>query len=382
MMLAVSQTKPRIPYVDLAGQIAPLKAELLEAVAGVLEHGHFILGEQVAEFEERFAALCGVRHALAVNSGTDALVLALKAVGVGPSDEVITVPNSFVASTASIRLAGARPVFVDVGEDYNLDPGKIEPALTARTKAVLPVHLTGQPCDMESILKIARARGLAVIEDCAQAVGAEYHGRPVGSLGTVGCFSLHPLKTLSACGDGGVVTTNDFSLFEQMRIARNHGLRGRDDCAFWSCNSRLDTIQAAILLVKLRYLEEWTERRRQNARLYRQYLAGIGEIQIPIEEVNVRAVYHTFVIQAEQRDLLRSQLGVRGIETAVHYPVPIHLSAAGQELGYPVGSFPVAEEQAQRILSLPVYPELNEAQIQRVCESIRAFYRDRPKLAK
>jgi dTDP-4-amino-4,6-dideoxygalactose transaminase len=364
--------------VDLAAQHAPLKAKLLEAIADVIDEGQFILGRQVADFEEEFAVLCGVRHAVALNSGTDALVLALEAVGVGPGDEVITVPNSFVASTACIARLGARPVLVDVGADYNIDPAKIEPAITPRTKAILPVHLTGRPCEMDRILAIAQAHGLAVVEDCAQAVLAEYKGRRVGSFGAAGCFSLHPLKTLNACGDGGALTTNDTQVYERLRLARNHGLRSRDDCAFWSGNSRLDTMQAAILLVKLRHLEEWTERRRANARIYRELLTDIPEVRVPRDVDHIKPVYHTLVVQAEGRNELRGYLSARGIETAIHYPVPIHLSAAATDLGFPKGSFPVAEQQAGRILSLPIYPELTESQINRVCDSIRAFYGYRP----
>jgi dTDP-4-amino-4,6-dideoxygalactose transaminase len=236
------------------------------------------------------------------------------------------------------------------------------------------VHLTGRPCEMEPLLAIARLHGLAVIEDCAQAVLAEYRGRRVGSFGAAGCFSLHPLKTLNACGDGGVLTTNDTELYDRLRLARNHGLRSRDDCAFWSGNSRLDTMQAAILLVKLRHLEEWTERRRANARVYQDLLADIPEVRVPLEADHLKPVYHTFVIQAQRRDELREYLSARGIETAIHYPVPIHLNAAAKELGFPEGSFPVAEQQARRILSLPIYPELTKSQIIRVCDSIRAFY--------
>jgi dTDP-4-amino-4,6-dideoxygalactose transaminase len=363
-----------VPYVNLAGQHAPIKKEILAAVSAVLDSGQFILGEPVAEFERQFALLCGVRYAVGVNSGTDALILALRAIGIGPGDEVITVPNSFVASTACIRLLGARPVFVDVGPDYNIDPGKIAAAVSPRTRAILPVHLTGRPCNMEPIMAVARENGLHVIEDCAQAVIAEYRGRQVGSFGTVGCFSLHPLKTLNACGDGGVLTTDDPSLYERLKVMRNIGLRRRDECVLWSHNSRLDTIQAAILLVKLRYLDQWTEKRRENARYYRAHLAGVPQVEAPAAEAEVRAVYHTFVIQADRRDALRAHLAEQGIRSAIHYPVPIHLTEAGRELGYPEGSFPTAERQARRILSLPIYPELTVAQLQRVCDTIREFY--------
>lgn len=366
--------KLEVPYVNLAGQHAQIKEELLAAVSAVLDSGQFILGEPVAEFERQFAALCGVRYAVGVNSGTDALILALRAIGIGSGDEVVTVPNSFVASTACIRLLGARPVFVDVGPDYNIDPGKIAAAVSPRTRAILPVHLTGRPCNMEPIMAVARGKGLHVIEDCAQAVIAEYRGRRVGSFGTVGCFSLHPLKTLNACGDGGALTTDDPGLYERLKVMRNIGLRSRDDCVGWSHNSRLDTLQAAILLVKLRYLDQWTEKRRENARYYRTHLAWIPQVEAPPAEAEVRAVYHTFVIQADRRDDLRGFLSARGVGSAIHYPVPIHLSTAGKELGYPEGSFPIAERQAQRVLSLPVYPELTVAQLDRVCESIREFY--------
>jgi len=363
-----------IPYVDIAGQHAPIKAELMEAISEVLDQGQFILGDQVADFERRFADLCGARYAVGVNSGTDALILALRAVGVRQGDEVITVPNSFIATASSIRLVGARPVFVDVREDYNIDPAKIGEAVTPRTRAILPVHLTGHPCDMDPILELADRKNLWVIEDCAQAVMAEYMGRRVGSFGAVGCFSLHPLKTLNACGDGGVLVTNDSELYERLKVLRNLGLRTRDECVSWSHNSRLDTLQAAILLVKLRHVERWTERRRENAQYYQTHLTGIPQVKAPLDVEYTKSVYHTFVIQADRRDDLRRFLSERGVGSSVHYPVPIHLSPAGRELGYPKGSFPIAERQARRILSLPVYPELSQAHLDDVVLSIRAFY--------
>ena len=363
-----------IPFVNIAAQHAPIKAELLAAMSEVIDQGQFILGQQVSEFERRFADLCGVRYAIGVNSGTDALILALKAIGLQPGDEVITVPNSFVASTSCIRLIGARAIFVDVREDFNMDPSKVASAITPRTKAILLVHLTGRPCDVDPILEVAGANGLHVIEDCAQAVIAEYKGQRVGSFGTIGCFSLHPLKTLNACGDGGVLTTNDPELYEQLTIMRNIGLRTRDDCVIWSHNSRLDTLQAAILLVKLRYLNDWTEQRRENAHCYQDRLKELSQAPVPSDNEHEKSVYHTFVIQADRRDELREFLAARRIDSAIHYPVPIHLSTAGRELGLPAGSFPVAERQAQRILSLPVYPALTRSDLDRVVGAVREFY--------
>lgn len=364
-----------IPYVNLPEQHAPLKSDILAAVSDILDSGQFILGEQVAEFERQFAQMCGVRYAVGVNSGTDALIFALKALGIRSGDEVITAPNSFIASASCISVLGAKPVFADVREDYNIDPDKIAAVITAKTKGILPVHLTGRPCEMDPILELAQEKGLFVVEDAAQAVMAEYKGRQVGSFGNIGCFSLHPLKTLNACGDGGVLTTDDAELYEKLKIMRNIGLRTRDDCVMWSHNSRLDTMQAAILLVKLRYLQEWTQQRRQNARYYQSRLAGIARVQVPQENEKETCVYHTFVIQCDRRDELRQFLSQRGIGSSIHYPVPIHLSTAGKGLGYPAGSFPVTERQAGLILSLPVYQGLTEAQLERVCQSIEEFYK-------
>jgi dTDP-4-amino-4,6-dideoxygalactose transaminase len=363
-----------IPYVNLAAQHQPLKAELLRAVGNVLDEGQFILGPAVSDLESQFARLCGTTHAIGVNSGMDALVLALRALDIGEGDEVITAPNSFVASTSCIRLAGARPVFADVGDDYNLDPAQVARAITPRTRAILPIHLTGRPCDMDALLEIAAQHRLAVVEDCAQAVMAEYKGRRVGSFGAFGCFSLHPLKNLNACGDGGVLTTNDTALYEKLLVMRNLGLRTRDDCTMWSGNSRLDTMQAAIVSVKLRHLHDWTRRRRENAAFYRRALSAVDGIRIPVEAAHTAPVYHTFVVQAERRDELRTFLAARDIGTAIHYPVPIHLSTAGQSLGYARGSFPVTEHQASRILSLPIYPELTEDDLGHVTQAIGEFY--------
>jgi dTDP-4-amino-4,6-dideoxygalactose transaminase len=361
--------------VDVARQHATLKAELHEALDRVLSHGHFILGEEVEEFEQRFAGLCQTPFAIGVNSGTDALILSLRALGIGPGDEVITAPNSFVASAGCIALAGAKPVFVDVREDYNLDPALLEKAITPRTKAILPVHLTGRPADMDAIMGIARRHHLRVIEDAAQAVTAEYKGRRVGSFGDAGCFSLHPLKTLNACGDGGVVVTHSRELCEKVRLMRNLGLRTRENAVLWSSNSRLDTLQASLLLVKLKYVDEWTEKRRANARLYQEKLRGLPAVQVPMDAPHERAVYHTFVIQADRRDELKQYLADQGIGTTVHYAIPIHLQEAAAGLGYRRGDFPVAERQAARILSLPIYPELCREHLERVAETVRSFDR-------
>ena len=364
----------RVPYVNLVAQHAPIRDELMAAVGAVLDHSRFILGPEVDEFESRFAEISGTTYAVGVNSGTDALILALRALGIGAGDEVITVPNSFVSSTGCIVLVGARPVFVDVGDDYNLDPSLLEAAITPMTKAILPVHLTGRPADMDPIMAVANAHGLHVIEDAAQAVAAEYRGRPVGSIGTVGCFSLHPLKTLNACGDGGVLTTNDPGLFEEFKTLRNIGLKERDDCVAWSINSRLDTIQAALLLAKLKYTDEWTQRRQANAAYYQERLADLPFVQTPVDQPYERSVYHTFVIQADHRDQLKAYLSDQGIGTAIHYPTPIHLHKAAAGMGFEEGDFPVSEQQAKRILSLPVYPELEPSELEHVADSVRSFY--------
>ena len=367
--------KGRVPYVDLAGQHRPLKAELLKAAGEVIDSGQFILGPQVEAFERAFAALCGARHAVGLNSGTDALVLALRALGVGPGDEVITAANSFVASASCAAVLGAKPVLVDVRPDFNIDPAAIEKAITPRTKAIIPVHLTGRPADMDPLLAIAARRGIPVVEDCAQAVLAEYRGKSVGGFGAAGCFSLHPLKTLNACGDAGVLVTNDEKLHESVRTMRNLGLKTRDNCVVWSGNSRLDTIQAAMLLVKLKHLGAWTRARRENAAFYQEALAGIPGVVVPRDAVGEKAVYHTFIIQAERRDELKAYLAGNGVETAVHYPRPIHLQDAAAPLGWARGAFPEAERQSERILSLPVHPDLSRDQLRRVADLVRSFYR-------
>ena len=296
------------------------------------------------------------------------------ALNIGPGDEVITVSNSFITSASSIAFVGAKPVFVDVGEDYNINPANIEEKITPDTKAILPVHLTGRPADMDAISEIAKRHNLFIIEDCAQAVCAEYKGKQVGSFGDTGCFSLHPLKTLNACGDSGVLTTNSEELYKSLNILRNNGLKSRDECIYWSFNSRLDNIQAAILLVKLKYLKQWTDGRIENAAFYREKLKDHPNIRIPVDRSYEKAVYHTFVIQAEKRDELKEKFIQSGIGTNIHYPIPIHLQKPAQELGYRRGDFPVTEEQAEKILSLPVYPELTRNELEYIVERLYISY--------
>lgn len=364
----------QINYVDVAQQHRSIRDELLEAAAQVIDHGMGVLGDEVRQFEEQFAELCGTRFAAGVNSGLDALVIALRALDIGAGDEVITVPNSFIATASCIGLAGAKPVFVDVRDDFNIDPTQIENAITPRTKAILPVHLTGRPADMQPILEIAEKHSLFVIEDAAQAVSAAYHNQCVGSFGSVGCFSLHPLKNLNACGDGGMLTTNNEALYEKFKLYRNHGLETRDECIFWGYNSRLDTMQAALLLVKIKHLPEWTEKRRRNAQFYQEHLSGISGLLVPTDKPYEKAVYHTFIIQTDARDELKAYLQSKGIGSAIHYPRPIHLQKTAAYLGYGPGDFPITERQANRILSLPVYPDLSTADLNYVVKTIGEFF--------
>lgn len=362
----------RIPYINLKAQHKQLKDEILEAISKVLDNSDFILGEKVAEFEEQIAKYCGTKYAIGVNSGTDALFLVMKSLNIGEKDEVITVPNSFLSTTSSIIATGAKPVFVDVKDDLNINPELIEEKITPKTKAILPVHLTGKPADMSPIMDIAQRHNLYVIEDAAQALGAEYKGKRVGSFGVVNCFSLHPLKTLSACGDGGVITTNDEAIYNKLLWLRNIGLKNRNEAEIWGYNSRLDTIQAAILNVKFKYFEEWIDKRRRNARYYIEHLKGY--VKLPCEENYERCVYHTFIIQTEDRDRLQEYLLKNGIETKIHYPIPIHMQKAAVSLGYKKGDFPIAERQANKILSLPIYQELSQIEMEYIVNIIRKFY--------
>lgn len=363
-----------IPYVNMAGQWAEEREELLPIIEKVLEDGHWVGGTAILKFEVAVARLCGVQHAVALNSGTDALVCGMAALGIGPGDEVITPPNSFVASTAAIVHLGARAVFVDVRDDQNIDPDQIEAAITPKTKAVMPVHLTGRVADMAPILDIAERHGLAVVEDAAQSVGSRYDGRPSGSFGRVGCFSTHPLKNLNACGDGGFLTTDDERIAEAVRAMRNHGLMNRDTAIRFGHVSRMDTLQAAILTYRLGRLEDIVRRRRANAMLY-QDLLDPNHVFVPPEREREFNTYHTFVIQVDRRDQLRAFLKAQGIGTAIHYPLPIHLQPAAAGLGHKAGDFPLAERQAGRILTLPINQTLSRDDVGYVSDMVNKFFK-------
>jgi dTDP-4-amino-4,6-dideoxygalactose transaminase len=362
----------RIPLVELAGQYRTLRDEILPAMDAVMSQAQFILGDDVARFEEEFAAFCGARHCVGVASGLDALQLALRAVGVGPGDEVITAANTFIASALAITHAGATPVLADVRkDDFNLDPQAVERAITPRTKAILPVHLYGQPARMDEIMDIARRHGLKVVEDACQAHGARYGAARAGAIGDAGCFSFYPGKNLGGYGDGGAVVTNDPQIAERLRLDRNYGSRVKYVHESDGYNSRLDTLQAAVLRIKLRRLEGWNERRRELAALYRELLAD-ADVLLPAEMRGVEHVWHLFVIRHPERDRLLADLHARGIGAGVHYPIPIHQQAPYAGVRTVPEGAPVSTLLAGQILSLPLYPEMTEAQVAEVADAVRA----------
>jgi dTDP-4-amino-4,6-dideoxygalactose transaminase len=356
-----------IPFLDLKSHHAALRVELDRAIKEVIDSGAFAGGPFVEKFERDFAAYCGSRYAIGVGSGTEALWLSLLACGVGPGDEVITVANTFMATAETITYCGARPVFVDVNETtYTMDPAGLEEAHGPRTKAIIPVHLFGQPADMDPILEFARKHNLFVIEDAAQAHGAKYKGRTAGTLGDAGCFSFYPSKNLGALGEAGAIITNDAELQEKLRILRDHGQvrKYHHEVIGWNC--RMDGIQAAVLSVKLPYLESGNSLRRTHALQYNRAFDGLGEVVTPFEASYARHVYHVYAIRVEERDEVTRFLKERAIQCAVHYPVPIHLQKAYQHLGYVTGSLPISERIAREFISLPMFPELTEAQINMV----------------
>lgn len=360
-----------IPLVDLKTQYVAIRPEIDAAIQRVLLRTNFILGEEVDSFEKEFAAFCQADYCIGVASGTAALHLALLACKVGPGDKVITTPHSFIATAEAISQTGARPVFVDIEHNgYNLDPSQIEAAITPRTKAILPVHLYGQPADMQPILEIARQHGLRVIEDAAQAHGAEYRGRRVGTWGDAACFSFYPGKNLGAYGDAGAVVTKDVEIANKVRLLRNHGRRDKYEHLMIGYGERLDALQAAILRAKLPHLDKWNERRRALANRYRQLLTGLP-IVLPSEPPFTTSVYHLFVVRTSRRDEIQRHLKTRGIETGIHYPISLHLQPAYRYLGYSEGDFPLAEQAAREVLSLPMYPELSKEQISQIVEAVR-----------
>ena len=359
----------KIPYVNLANQWAKEREELLPIIDEVLGSGQYIGGDEVNSFEEKVARLCNTNYAIALNSGTDALTLSLYLLGVRPGDEVITPPNSFIASTAVIVHLGAKPVFVDVLDDQNINPEMIESAISEKTKVIMPVHLTGRVCNMDPIIDIAKKYNLFVVEDSAQAIGSKYKGKSSGSIADVGCFSTHPLKNLNACGDGGFITTNDKNLFKKAKSLSNHGMFDRDMVDSFGYVSRMDNLQASVLNYRIKNLKKLISLRRRNAKYYIDNIDN-SNIFFPLEKVHEFNTYHTFVIQTKNRDSLKLYLQNCGIDTAIHYPIPIHLQPAAKNLGYKEGSFPVTEKQSSEILTLPVNQSLSLDDIKIITQKI------------
>jgi len=361
----------KVPFLDLKAHHAALIGKFDRAIREVIESNAFAGGPFVERFEEEFATFCGSSHAIGVGNGTDALWLTLLALGIGEGDEVITVPNTFIATVEAIIHCKAQPVFVDVDENtFTMDPAELEKSLTAKTKAIIPVHLFGQPADMDPILEFARAHGLFVIEDAAQAHGAEYKGRKAGTMGDAGCFSFYPGKNLGAFGEAGAVVTNNADLRKEVQVLRDHGQARKYHHALFGWNCRMDGIQAAVLSVKLRHLEEGNLLRREHALQYNEAFAGIDGVATPFEADYAWHVYHIYAIQLQGRDEIRRHLEEKGIGCGVHYPIPIHLQEACRSLGYSKSVFPVAEDLAEEFLSLPMFPELTEEQIEYVVRCV------------
>jgi dTDP-4-amino-4,6-dideoxygalactose transaminase len=369
----------KVPFVDLHAQYHNLRQDVRQAIDGVLERGDFILGQEVSSFEAEFAAYCETGYAVGTDTGTSALELTLRALDIGPGDEVITAANTFIATALAISYTGARPVLVDVDPlTYTLSVPGVAAAITPRTKAIMPVHLYGHPAAMAPILELAQRHGLAVVEDACQAHGARYCGRRVGGLGHAAAFSFYPAKNLGACGDSGMVVTNDPWLAERVRILRNYGQRQKYEHVQLGYNRRLDTLQAAILRQKLPHLDAWNASRRRIADRYRQHLHG-QPLELPAVAGFAEPVFHLFVIRTSQRDSLRACLEERGIATGLHYPIPVHLQEAYYPLGYRQGQFPTTERYAGEILSLPMYPQLEDKAVDYVAEAISWYFASGPR---
>lgn len=369
----MSSINDQIPFVDLAGQSNALADEIMPAIENVIRRAAFILGDEVQEFEDKFADYCDTDYCVSVASGTEALHLALRAVGVGPGDEVITAGNSFVATTYAITHAGATPVLVDINAaDHNIDIDLIERAITNRTKAIVPVHLFGQPSDMVVIQEVAEKHGLKIVEDACQSHGSEYNGKRAGSFGNAGCFSFYPGKNLGAFGDGGAIVTNDAEVAVKIKLLRNYGQREKNVHSMLAFNSRLDTIQAAILLVKLPYLDDWNNQRRKAAGLYCEHLKD-SDLILPVENEGNRHVYHLFVAKHDQRDELVAHLKSQDISCGVHYPLPLHHAEPYGAVRTIPRDLPVCSELANKIISLPMFPGITEEQVSRVAEAVKSF---------
>ena len=362
---------PTVKFVDLGKQYLSLRKEIIDKFDEISTSGDYVLSNEVREFEKNFATYCGTKHAVGVGNGSDALYLSLLSLGVGPGDEVITAPNSFVATAGVIARTGARMVFCDVCDDMNINPDLIESVISERTKVILPVHLTGRVADMDRIQSIADKHNLFVVEDAAQAVGSVYRNKKAGSFGIGAGFSLHPLKNLHVHGDGGVVTTNNSKLYEKLLQYRNHGLINRDECGFWGINSRLDAVQAGIGNIKLKYIDKWNNRYKEIAKIYTKNLNDY--VSVPIMKEHEEPVFHRFMIRHPERAGLQSFLADNDIETKVNYPIPLHLQPAAKDLGYKKGDYPVTEELADTILSLPLYPELEDDHVYYVIKKIIQF---------
>ncbi|KPJ69699.1 transcriptional regulator [candidate division WOR-1 bacterium DG_54_3] len=365
-----------VPFFDITRQNQAVKQELDAAIERVIKSGRFILGESVCSLEKEIASYCGVAHAIGVASGTDALHLALRACGVKPGDEVITSPFTFVATAEAIAYCGANPVFVDIEpKTYNIDPSLIEKSITKKTKAILPIHLYGQACEMDQIMQIARKNDLAVIEDCAQAIGAEYNNAKVGSFGEAGCFSFFPTKNLGCFGDGGMVITDNEKIAVSIMALRGHGSRKTYHYDIIGYNSRLDELQATILSIKLQYLGDFSRSRRKNAGLYQKGLKELAQLTLPYELPSAKHVFNQFTIRVKERDALYEFLRVKGIGAMVYYPLSLHLQKAFESLGHKPGDFPESESAQNEVLSLPVFPELEAKEIEQVCAAIKEFYK-------
>lgn len=370
-----------VPFIDFSEQYQTIKDEIDSGLKAVFEKGNFILGEEEKEFEVQFARFCDTKHAVGVNSGTDALYLALGALNISVGDEVIIPTFTFIATALCISYTGAKPVFIDIEEEtYNIDPQKLEETITDKTKVIILVHLYGQPANMDEITAIAQKHGITIIEDACQAHGATYNGKKTGSLGEIGCFSFYPTKGLGAFGDGGIVVTNSDEISEKIQMLRDYGRKGRYEHKIKGYNSRLDTVQAVILTAKLKHLDKWNDMRSQQAAYYCQQLKNVPGVIVPTTKENRTHVFQTFAVRVCDRNAICDAMKEKGVSVLIHYPIPIHLQEAYADLGYKKGDFPVSEKIADEILSLPIFPHISKEQIDHVCASLKELCTERQKV--